>query len=234
MHDTAKVSASFYDYQKGRIWRDGGVVSKWYKGANNSGTKRHEDDRFYMVVAKAEVSKRIREVILRSVNAGLKAWFENECRKVMELTLDDDKVAEIVASFRGIGVGLEDLEKLVGKPKAMGWMPGDRQRLLGVWNAIKAGETTKDIAFGSNKPVNDHAEQAAEARKKKTEAKPAEPTFDRDKRMAAFRRQINEAKGDPDKMDDVRGAIEIDPNLDQKDRDTLYDEAEAATKQPTN
>jgi len=45
-------------------------------------------------------------------------------------------------------VTLEMLEGLVGRPRAMGWTQVDRQRLLGVWNAIKDGETSVAEAFG--------------------------------------------------------------------------------------
>lgn len=231
--DTVKVSASFVDYQKGRVWRDSGPLSIWYK-SKYEGRKRWDDDRFYNVVAKAEASKRIREVILRSVNAGLKAWFENECRKVVELTLDDDRVNEIVKSFRGIGVGLEELETLVGRPKAMGWLPGDRQLLLGIWNAIEAKETTVDTAFGRSTPSNDHAEQAAAAGRKAKEAANKSDDgpagFDRTKRMKAFRTRITKAKGSGTTLADVICDVDADPELAAEDIETLKGEITVASQ----
>lgn len=143
-----KVDATFTDFQKGRIWQDGGIVSVFYKSRDNT-VKRHTEDRFFNVVLKAEAAKRVREVILRSVNSSLKAWFQNECRKVMAKQLGADKVAEIIEAFSGKGVGLERLEGLLGRAKAMGWTVQDHQLLQGVWNAIKDGETTIEEAFGA-------------------------------------------------------------------------------------
>jgi hypothetical protein len=49
------------------------------------------------------------------------------------------------------------LEKLVGRPRSMGWMQNDRARLLNIWNAIKDGETSIDEVFGDKptKPLPD-------------------------------------------------------------------------------
>jgi hypothetical protein len=149
--DKVKVEATFTDYQKGRVWQDAGILSKTYKSA--SGTPaRWNDDRFYNVVVKAEVSKRIREVILRSVNTGLKAWFENECEKIAAGLLDDDTIERIVNQYKTKGVDVVALETLVGRPRAMGWTNNDRQRLLNIWNAIKDGETSLAEVFG-DKPA---------------------------------------------------------------------------------
>ncbi len=147
----AKVEATFTDFQNGRIWQDGGVVARKYK-AYGGQIKEHAEDRFWGVVVKAEASRRIREVINRSVNAALKAWFENECRKVLSQVLDDEKVDGICNSFRSVGVKLDQLEAVIGRPRAMGWTVQDRQHLLGIWNAIKTGETTPAEAFAVESP----------------------------------------------------------------------------------
>jgi hypothetical protein len=145
--DKVKVEASYTDYQNGRVWEDAGIVSRYYKGRDGK-MNRSPDDRFFGVVVKAEASRRIREVILRSVNAGLKAWFENECRRIQSKLLDEDALKKILKAFDSIGVALEQLEALLDRPKAMGWTVREYQVLQGVWVAIRDGETSKEEVFG--------------------------------------------------------------------------------------
>ena len=140
------VEASFTDFQRGRIWQDSGIVSREYKTAQG-GTGLIPEDRFYGVIVKAEASRRVREVVLRSVNPALKAWFEAECEKRLAAILTDDVVAKTVKAFAGIGVTAEQLEGFVGRPMSMAWTSADRIRLQGLWNAIKDGETTVAQAF---------------------------------------------------------------------------------------
>ena len=145
--DKVKIEATFTDYQKGRVWKDSGVLSKLYK-SKDYGIQRTPDDRFYGVVCKAEASRRIREVILRSVNSALKAWFEAKCRELMDQTLDDAGIKLLVTSFAKIGVTEKQIESVIGRPRDMGWTQDDRRQLSGIWNAIKQNETTVAEAFG--------------------------------------------------------------------------------------
>lgn len=147
----ATITASFTDFQKGRIWQDSGVISQFYK-AKGGGMVRHADDRFYGLICKAEASRRVREVVLRSVNAGLKAWFYDECNKMIDDLLDDAAVEKMITAFATFKVTLEMLEKFIGRPKKLGWTKADRRNLIGVFNALKEGETTVDIAFAEEKP----------------------------------------------------------------------------------
>lgn len=144
--DSVKVSATFTDFQKGRIWEDSGIVSKFFK-SKYGGMTKIPDDRFYNVVVKAESSRRVREVILRSINAGLKAWFWDLAEKKIEGLLDEGKVAQIVTQFKGMGATAEMLEKLLGKPRSAGWTLDDRKKLAGIWTALKDGETSVAEAF---------------------------------------------------------------------------------------
>ena len=145
-----KIDASFTDFQRGRVWQDGGIVTKQYKSKGGK-VAVHPDDRFYSIVVKAEASRRLREVILRSINAALKAWYEAQCVAVLSATLDDKAVNQIVKSFAGIGVTEAQLES-VTRPRAMGWTSQDRLTLVGLWNAIKDGETSSEEAFGGSAP----------------------------------------------------------------------------------
>lgn len=151
--DKVKVEATFTDYQKGRVWQDAGILSKTYKDRFGK-PARWNDDRFYNVVVKAEVSKRIREVIMRSVNTGLKAWFESKCEEISAGLLDDKTIEKIVAQYQTKSVTVEALETLIGRPRSMGWTQVDRQRLLAIWTAIKDGETTIAEVF-ADKPAKE-------------------------------------------------------------------------------
>ncbi len=144
---TVKVNASYTDYQRGRTWHDGGIVSKMMKKRDGS-MEMINEDRFYNVILKAEKSKYLREVIVRSLPAGLKAWFWEECEKISSDLLDDKTIDRIVGQFSGKNVTPEMLEQLLGVTRAIGWTKAHRQTLLGVWNAIKDGETTVAEAFG--------------------------------------------------------------------------------------
>jgi len=141
-----KIDATFTDFQTGRIWQDGAVVSKYYT-ARGGGRKQINEDRFHNIVVKAAKSKLIREVIIRSVNPALKAWFKAECYKILGETINAATVQKWVDGFAKGGVTLEQLERFVGKPRSMGWTKDDDIRLLGVWNAIKQGETTVQEVF---------------------------------------------------------------------------------------
>lgn len=147
--DTVKIEVTFTDYQRGRIWQDAGIVSKFYKGFGGA-MQRTPDDRFYNVVLKAEKSKLIREAINRSVNAGLKAWFWGECEKIQDTLLDDSTVAKIITNFATKNVSLEMIERLLGRPKVAGWTTDDRKTLAGAWTALKDGETTIGELFGND------------------------------------------------------------------------------------
>lgn len=145
--DTVRVEARFVDYQQGRIWQDSGVVSRWYRSKNGK-MVRHPEDRFWNVVVKAEVSRRVREVILRSVPPGLRAELMEQAERVIDDLLDDSTVEKIIAHFASKGVTLEQLEQHLGRTRRAGWTKEDRRTLLLLWSAIETGETTVEEAFG--------------------------------------------------------------------------------------
>ena len=145
--DRVKLEACFVDFQNGRSWEDAGFVSAFYKSRGGQ-MQRYSEDRFYNTIVKAQASIRIREVILRSVNASLKAWFENECRKVAQQRLTPEVMDKCIAEFKGkFGVTLVQLESAVGKPRALGWMPSDMALLRGIFAALRDEQTTVAEAF---------------------------------------------------------------------------------------
>lgn len=145
--DTVRVEATFTDFQKGRIWSSAGLLSKFYRSRGGKMT-RHADDRFYGLVVKAEESRRIREVILRSVPPGLRSELMEMAERQIDDLLDDTTVHKIVGQFSTKGVEEEVLEKFVGRTRQAGWTKQDRRDLLGVWNAIVDEEVTIDSVFG--------------------------------------------------------------------------------------
>lgn len=138
---TVKVEATFTDYQNGRIWQDGGILSKFYKNRFGKMT-RIPDDRFYNVTVKAEASKRIREVILRSVPPGLRSELTELVEEQIENLLDDTTIQKIIANFANKNIPVEILEKRIGKTIKTGWTIEDRKNLLGLWNSLEQEETT--------------------------------------------------------------------------------------------
>ncbi len=140
---------------------------------------RHSDDRFYNVVVKAEASKRIRECILRMVPPGLRSELVLCVDEQLDAFLDDSTVDKIVAEFSKRAVTLEMIERLLGKRRDS-FTNDDRASLLGVWNAIKDGETTIAEAFGDEDRTNvTDAEIEAGLRKK-----PEAPTTESEAAMA--------------------------------------------------
>ena len=148
--DHVKVTGTFIDYQRGRIVREASIVSRWFK--MRTGMVRLAEDRFYNVNVKAEKSKTVREAILRCINAGLKAWFFDRCEKMVDQLLDDNTTQKMIGQFSTKGVGLEQLERHLGKPLRAGWTKQDRKDLLGIWNAVKDGESTIEEVFGQEQP----------------------------------------------------------------------------------
>jgi len=192
--DGARVTAIFVDFQKGRIWRDSGYVSKFYK-KRGGGTAKHPEDRFWNVVVKAESSRRIREVILRSVPPGMKMELQSIAEREMAKSLTDSEVQRIIAEFEKLNVNLAMLETLLGKTLDAGWNQDDRVTLKGAYTALKDGESSIGEMF-SNKPedadqsgsLNDKLKADAETekakRKKATDKKKADKSK-ADKKAAA-------------------------------------------------
>lgn len=144
--EKVRVTATFTDLQRGRVWQDVGLVSKFYK-TRSGGMQRHNDERFYGLVVKAEMSKRVREVILRCVSSGLRAELQSMAERYIAKVLSGDGVSKIVESFNEIGVQVEVLENYIGRPIGAGWTEDDRVTLLSIYNAIKDGQVSVSQAF---------------------------------------------------------------------------------------
>jgi len=148
--DKLRVSASFTDYQRGRVWSDSVVISAWYTTKYGK-ARRHNHDRFHNIVMKAERSKLVREVIIRSVPAGMKSELKAIAMRLQAQGLDDTAIEKIIQAWDGKGVDLEALETAIGKTRA-NWTVSDRRRLVHLWQAVKEGETTIGEILGKDDP----------------------------------------------------------------------------------
>jgi len=138
--DHVKVTATFIDYQRGRRWKDSGIVSKVFRGAGGT-MRRHSDDRFHSIVIKAEKSRRIREVVSRSVPPGLREELLICARRQAMTLLTDEVVEQIVNYFAGKGVTLEQVESHLGKYRK-DWTKDDRATLAAIKTAVEDGDTS--------------------------------------------------------------------------------------------
>lgn len=194
--DTIRVCASFTDYQKGRTWTDESILSRLYTTRNKE-IVRHPDDRFYGVVARAQSSKVIREVVVRCVSAGLKAWLYDEAERLIDENLDDATIAKIISNFANKQVSQPMLERLIGRTIKEGWTKDDRKTLVGVWNAIDSGDESVASVFADVEKDDDEKPEA-DAEKKPTNGNGSTATNDALKKPTATKEESKrEEQGKP-------------------------------------
>lgn len=134
------LAAVFLDYEANTRHVVQKKVSRYYKA--KTGEKRlHPPDRFTDIVIPANQSKLLREVILRSLPAGLKKEYEEKARKILGSGDKMKRSTKLVAGFLRLGVSKSKLEELAGK-KVDDLTPEEITDLIGVGNAIRDGETT--------------------------------------------------------------------------------------------
>jgi hypothetical protein len=144
--DTVRIGATFVDYQKGSVWQSTGILSKTYKSRKGD-IYRHPDDRFYNVVVQAALSRHVREVILRSVPAGLKSELFDAADRLSMAKLDPKVVEKTISAFATKQVTVAMLEEFIGVSRS-NWSNEHRKTLLEIYTAIDEGETTVAEAFG--------------------------------------------------------------------------------------
>jgi hypothetical protein len=139
---SAKITGVLVDYAAGNVTSDERIVSPYYKSKTGAMVKTPED-RFIGVVVKAEKSKLRRDVILDSTPAIVKALFRDECeKKMLELVAPEVIEQKILPAFLERGISVEHLEKLVGRPRKLGWREEERLELRKILTALKNEETT--------------------------------------------------------------------------------------------
>jgi len=158
---TVQLAGVFLDYENNTRHVVVGRVAKSFKKKNGQVVKRGPDQ--LELAVKAEQSKVLREVILRSLPAGLKKEYESKVRTLLKGGKIENRKQSIVARFEELGVDLDTLEKSRGK-KMEDWVHGDIVLLLGIATAMKDGELTKEAAFPEKAEEDDKANAAEEAR----------------------------------------------------------------------
>jgi hypothetical protein len=152
---TVQLAGVFLDYENNTRHVVVGRIAKSYKSKTGSIVKR-DPDRLELAV-KAEQSKVLREVILRSLPAGLKKEYENKVRALLKGGKVENRKSAIVARFEELNVTLSTLEAHREK-KIADWTHEDIVALFGIATAMRDGELTKDAAFPEKKENDDKAE----------------------------------------------------------------------------
>jgi hypothetical protein len=138
----AKLTGVLVDYAAGNITSDERLISPMYKSRGGQ-MVRTPDDRFLGVVVKAEKSKLRRDVILDNTPNIIKAMFRDACeKKLLELIAPEVIDQKVVPAFAAYGVTLEHLEKIVGRPRALGWRESERMELRKILAGLKNEEMT--------------------------------------------------------------------------------------------
>lgn len=158
---TVQLAGVFLDYENNTRHVVVGRVAKSYKSSKGVIVKRGPDQ--LELAVKAEQSKVLREVVLRSLPAGLKKEYENKVRQLLSGGKVENRKKGIVARFTDLGIPLETLEAHRGK-KIDAWEHEDIVILFGIAAAIRDGELTREGAFPEKREADDQA--AAEQEKK--------------------------------------------------------------------
>lgn len=199
--------------------------------SKEKGNTRLSDPRdIYEMVANMG-ARRLRACILAVIPGDVQQLAVQACRKTLIGESTEplvDRIRKAVNAFADFGVTVPMIEAKLGH-KLAACEEFDLVDLREIWQSMKDGMSKRDDWFDANAERHaDHLDQA----KKAAHADDPEPVFDRDTRMAAFRKQIGDAKGVATVLADVMTDIQSDFDLDPEDRDVLYHEAEAAAKQP--
>ena len=139
---SAKITGVLVDYAAGNLTSDERIVSPMYKSRSGQ-MVRMAEDRFLNVAVKAEKAKLRRDVILDSVPNIVKAMFRDECEKRMQDLVSPELIEQkIIPAFAEFGITEDHLNKIVGRPKGVGWKEQDRMMLKKLLTALKNEETT--------------------------------------------------------------------------------------------
>ena len=142
----ATIAAVYLDFETNARRAIQKKVSRFYKSRGGQ-IVQHPPDRFADVVIPKNISVTLREIVLRSLPAGLKKEYEAKARGI----LSKDKVGRmrnaLTVRFEEAGIDLARPAAHVGKEVGK-WNREDCIRLLGMVNAIRDGEASADEMFG--------------------------------------------------------------------------------------
>lgn len=176
--ESITIGAVFLDMERNTRHAVSRRVSKSYKSRSGTIVKL-VGDRLDMAV-NANISKALREVILRSLPAGLKAEYMEKAQEMISKTSPDaikKAIPKITAYFKKHQITPEMIENFLGKK--LSEIDGDDYvELQGICNAVENGELTAKEAFGAPSTTETQKESMAEKiaiAKAKTNGKKPEP-----------------------------------------------------------
>lgn len=143
--ESATIAAVFLDYEANTRHVKERRVSKFYRSKSGQIT-RYAPDRFSTILD-ANGSKNLREVILRSLSAGLKKEYETKARNILSKEPIAAQRQAIIERFADLGITSEQLEAWKKKPLKE-WKKPEIMEALGLVNALRDGETTIEEVFG--------------------------------------------------------------------------------------
>jgi hypothetical protein len=146
--DSATIAAVFLDLEKNTRHVAMQRVSKFFKTRMGQ-IQRIAPDRFDLVL-KANSSKNLREIILRSLPAGLKKEYETKARVILKKEPIAAQRTAMLERLADAGISEADLEAWKKKP-VKDWRREEILEALGILNAIRDGETTREAVFGEKK-----------------------------------------------------------------------------------
>ena len=146
--DSATIAAIFLDLEKNTRHVAMQRVSKFFKTRMGQ-IQRIAPDRFDLVL-KANSSKNLREIILRSLPAGLKKEYETKARAILKKEPIAAQRTAMIERLADAGISEADLEAWKKKP-VKEWKKEEVLEALGILNAIRDGETTREAVFGEKK-----------------------------------------------------------------------------------
>lgn len=145
--DYAVIAAIFLDYEKNTRHVAEARVARMYKSRGGQ-IVRYSPDRFDTVI-KANQSKLLREILLRSLPAGLKKEYENKVRQILKGEPIGNIRKALIERLADLNIQQSTVEQYKGKTIAQ--MPKeDLMELVGMVNAIRDGEMSPDV-FGPKK-----------------------------------------------------------------------------------
>lgn len=148
--ESVTLAAVFLDYERNTRHVIQKKVSKFFKTRHGQ-IKEHPPDRFKEIIIPANQSKLLREVILRSLPAGLKKEYESKAKKLLGSGNLEMRLKKMITAFKKQGITQRQIEELRGKA-LKDFEYEDLTEMLGVYNALKDGEITSESLFNERKP----------------------------------------------------------------------------------
>lgn len=135
--ESITIAAVFLDYENNTRHVMQARVSKSYTTKEKK-VMQLTPDRLDLKI-KAEQSKLLREIILRSIPAGLKREYRLKAEKMLKGDKLSTRRTALVERFFEMGVPVEALIQHKGK-EIKDWKHDDLTEMLGIYNAIRDGE----------------------------------------------------------------------------------------------